>query len=186
MSNFCCIIFTRTNVPGVLGCSSSSILKLGRFAYYAIPLISPLCPHSQTSIAFGVPAPKPLRLLGQHRNRNRTTAMMSPDNPVLSDIYATATTGAVALSMLRFWKETAKRGVFDQKLNRKLVHVSIGLGFMLCWPLFSSGRRGAVLAGLIPGLNIIHVLPVGLGLWKDEAAVKSMSRYGDYRSFWVY
>ncbi|KAL9261858.1 putative phytol kinase 3, chloroplastic [Drosera capensis] len=79
------------------------------------------------------------------------------------------------------WKETAKRGIFDQKLNRKLVHVSIGLVFMLCWPLFSSGYRGAVLAGLIPGVNIIHMLLLGLGLLKDEATVKSMSRYGDYR-----
>ncbi|KAL4558388.1 hypothetical protein LXL04_036587 [Taraxacum kok-saghyz] len=127
--------------------------------------------------------------------------------------------GCFALSILRIYEETARRGVFDQvcalqflstclicyvvnvltilnvlnlfifknrfsliqKLNRKLVHTTIGLAFMLCWPLFSSGNQGAVLAALIPGVNIVKVLLIGLGIWKDEAAVKSMSRYGDYR-----
>lgn len=61
------------------------------------------------------------------------------------------------------------------------MHVSVGLVFMLCWPLFSSGHQGAVIASLIPGLNIIKMLLIGLGIWKDEATVKSMSRFGDYR-----
>ncbi|XP_059626443.1 probable phytol kinase 3, chloroplastic [Cornus florida] len=110
-----------------------------------------------------------------------TTASMFAGNTVARDICATAFSGGVALSVLRFWEETAKRGLLDQKLNRKLVHISIGLIFMLCWPLFSSGRQGAVLAALIPGINIIKMLLLGLGIWKDEATVKSMSRFGDYR-----
>lgn len=80
---------------------------------------------------------------------------------------------------------------------------------MLCWPLFryshvhsivdvipksgfislmilfliapSSGHRGAILASLVPGINIFRVLLVGLDIWKHEATVKSMSRYGDSR-----
>ncbi|GMN23648.1 hypothetical protein TIFTF001_000193 [Ficus carica] len=52
---------------------------------------------------------------------------------------------------------------------------------MLCWPLFSSGFRGALLAASVPGVNIIRMLLLGLGIWKDEATVKSMSRFGDYR-----
>lgn len=106
---------------------------------------------------------------------------MWPHNPVVSDVCATAVSGAAAISMLRLWQETAKRGVFDPKLNRKLVHVSIGLVFMLCWPLFSSGHRGAILASLIPGVNIIRMLLLGFGIYKDEGTVKSMSRFGDYR-----
>lgn len=104
-------------------------------------------------------------------------------------------------------------------MNRKLVHISVGLVFMLCWPLFryilhdirgfcfsyfvifsssillfntclpcnlyannfSSGRQGAFLAALVPGVNIIRMLLLGLGIWKDEATIKSMSRFGDYR-----
>ncbi|XP_076943907.1 putative phytol kinase 3, chloroplastic [Bidens hawaiensis] len=68
-----------------------------------------------------------------------------------------------------------------QKLNRKLLHITFGLGFMLCWPLFSSGIQGAALAALVPGVNIIKVLLIGLGTAKDEATVKSMSRFGDFR-----
>ncbi|XVF68473.1 hypothetical protein PTKIN_Ptkin11bG0005600 [Pterospermum kingtungense] len=118
------------------------------------------------------------------RRRNPSTpaaAMTFPQNPVISDICATVFSGGVALSVLRVWQETAKRQLFDQKLNRKLVHISIGLVFMLCWPLFSSGYRGALLAAITPGVNIIRMLLIGSGIWKDEATVKSMSRYGDYR-----
>ncbi|XWS71878.1 hypothetical protein CRYUN_Cryun03dG0175600 [Craigia yunnanensis] len=75
--------------------------------------------------------------------------------------------------MLRCYKYT--------KLNRKLVHISIGLVFMLCWPLFSSGYGGAIFAAITSGINIIRMLAIGSGIWKDEATMKSMSRYGDYR-----
>ncbi|XP_027336336.1 probable phytol kinase 3, chloroplastic [Abrus precatorius] len=102
-------------------------------------------------------------------------------DPLVSDIYATALSVVVALSSLRLWQETAKRGLFDQKLNRKLVHITIGLLFMLCWPLFSTDNRASFFAALIPGVNIIRMLVTGLGIWKDEATVKSMSRFGDYR-----
>ncbi|XP_022752919.1 probable phytol kinase 3, chloroplastic [Durio zibethinus] len=121
---------------------------------------------------------------GKFHRRNPSppaAAMIFPQNPVLSDICATVFSGFVALSVLRVWAETAKRRLFDQKLNRKLVHISIGLVFMLCWPLFSSGHRGAILAAITPGINIIRMLLIGSGIWKDEATVKSMSRYGDYR-----
>ncbi|KAL8146045.1 hypothetical protein AgCh_003977 [Apium graveolens] len=104
---------------------------------------------------------------------------MFTDNAFVGDLCATVITGAVASSVLRLWEETAKRGIFDQKVNRKLVHISFGLVFMLCWPI--SGQQGALFAALIPGLNIIKMLLMGLGIWKDEATVKSMSRYGDYR-----
>jgi len=45
----------------------------------------------------------------------------------------------------------------------------------------SSGHRGALLAALIPGVNIIRMLLLGSGIWKDEATVKSMTRFGDRR-----
>ncbi|KAK3020091.1 hypothetical protein RJ639_003715 [Escallonia herrerae] len=113
--------------------------------------------------------------------KSAAAVSMFAENPVAGDILATSLSGVIALSILRFWEETAKRGLVDQKLNRKLVHVSIGLVFMLCWPLFSSDHRGALLAASIPGINIIKMLLLGLGIWKDDATVKSMSRFGDYR-----
>ncbi|KAJ8550790.1 hypothetical protein K7X08_000160 [Anisodus acutangulus] len=119
--------------------------------------------------------------LKTRRLQSRIKAVMFSGNPVIGDLIATALSGGIALSMLRLWEETAKRRVFDQKTNRKLVHISIGLVFMLCWPMFSSGHQGAILAALIPGLNIIKMLLLGLGIWKDDATVKSMSRFGDHR-----
>ncbi|KAK1320150.1 hypothetical protein QJS10_CPA03g01161 [Acorus calamus] len=101
--------------------------------------------------------------------------------PVAHDSVVAVFTAGVALSLLRFWAEMAKRGVFEQKLNRKLVHISIGLVFMLFWPMFSSGSQAPFLAALAPGINIIRMALLGLGILRDEAAVKSISRQGDYR-----
>ncbi|PON85908.1 putative phytol kinase [Trema orientale] len=135
-------------------------------------------PASALGSSLAATRPLPLR---PRRSLRSASATMFTQNPVVSDILASALTGCIALSCLRFWNETAKRGLFDQKLNRKLVHISVGLVFMLCWPLFSPGSRGALLAASVPGVNIIKMLLLGLGIWKDEATVKSMSRFGDYR-----
>jgi hypothetical protein len=46
---------------------------------------------------------------------------------------------------------------------------------------YSSGTYAPFLAALAPGVNIIRMLLLGLGLVKNEAMVKSMSRSGDHR-----
>ncbi|KAI3806622.1 hypothetical protein L1987_22533 [Smallanthus sonchifolius] len=107
--------------------------------------------------------------------------MFFPESPLAGDLLALTLSTCYAFSLLRFFEETAKRGVFEQKLNRKLLHITFGLGFMLFWPLFSSGIQGAVIAAIIPGVNVVKVLLIGLGIVKDEATVKSMTRFGDYR-----
>ncbi|KAG4920549.1 hypothetical protein JHK82_049504 [Glycine max] len=84
-------------------------------------------------------------------------------DPLVSDVYATAISGVVALSFLRLFQETAKRDLFDQ----------VGLNVTETWASF--------FAALIPGINIFRMLVIGLGILKDEATVKSMSRFGDYR-----
>ncbi|XP_039027921.1 probable phytol kinase 3, chloroplastic isoform X2 [Hibiscus syriacus] len=98
-------------------------------------------------------------------------AMIFPQYPVFSDACATVVSGFIALSVLRVWQETAKGGLFDQMLPDEIVNT------YRC----SSGYRGAILAAVTPGINIIRMFLVGSGIWKDEATVKSMSRYGDYR-----
>ena len=50
----------------------------------------------------------------------------------------------------------------------------------------SSGWCAPFLAALAPGVNIIRMLLLGLGLMKNEAMVKSMSRSGDYRFTCIY
>ncbi|KAL2332995.1 hypothetical protein Fmac_014208 [Flemingia macrophylla] len=136
--------------------------------HFPSPFISKPKPTSSSSSSFSSASTPPRSMMLHH-------------DPLVSDVYATAISGVVAFSTLRLWEETAKRGLFDQKLNRKLVHISIGLLFILCWPLFSADNRAPFFAALIPGVNIIKMLVIGLGIWKDEATVKSMSRFGDYR-----
>ncbi|XP_010412644.1 PREDICTED: farnesol kinase, chloroplastic-like [Camelina sativa] len=113
----------------------------------------------------------------------RQPAVMFPKNTVLSDISACGIFGIITFSCLSFWGEIGKRGgIFDQKLIRKLVHINIGLVFLLCWrPLFSSGIQGALFASIVPGLNILRMLLLGLGVYHDEGTIKSMSRHGDRR-----
>ncbi|XP_078181590.1 phosphatidate cytidylyltransferase family protein isoform X2 [Carex rostrata] len=108
-------------------------------------------------------------------------AAVLPESTLLHDIGVSALASGVALGLLRFWEELAKRGVFEQKLNRKLVHISVGLVFLLFWPFFSPWRYAPFLAALAPGINAVRMLLLGLGLCKNDAMVKSMSRFGNYR-----
>ncbi|KAL2455579.1 putative phytol kinase 2 [Abeliophyllum distichum] len=158
---------------------SNSIFKSGSSLFFSNSAPPPYSSYFLNRFKFGQ------QLEGKPRTRLRrqltSSVAMFSENPVISDFIATALSGGIALSLLRLWEETAKRGLFDQKLNRKLVHVTIGLAFMLCWPMFSSGRQGAAIAALIPSVNIIRMLLLGLGIWKHDATVKSMSRFGDHR-----
>ncbi|KAK4760366.1 hypothetical protein SAY87_005259 [Trapa incisa] len=167
-------------------CTSSTLLLSGstgsRFHFSSAPPPPPSAARSDSYDPFllGLPSLS-ISSAKFRRNLSSPKAAMLSGSPLVSDMCATVLSGGIALSLLQFFNETAKRGLFDQKLNRKLVHVSVGLVFMLCWPMFSHGHQGAFLAALIPGVNIIHMLIVGLGIIKDEATVKSMSRFGDYR-----
>lgn len=48
------------------------------------------------------------------RNLSSPAAVMLPGNSVVSDICAAVLSGGIALSLLRVFEETAKRGLFDQ------------------------------------------------------------------------
>uniref|UniRef100_A0A0E0JQK9 Uncharacterized protein n=1 Tax=Oryza punctata TaxID=4537 RepID=A0A0E0JQK9_ORYPU len=143
------------------------------------PLLSP--PTAASSCSFDLPRPRRLVTDG-NRRKGRMAAAIPPEAGGLAhDLGSAAVTAGVALALLRFFEELAKRGVFEQKLNRKLVHITIGMVFLLFWPLFSSGSYAPFLAAVAPGINIIRMLLLGLGVMKNEAMVKSMSRSGDPR-----
>ncbi|KAG7613467.1 hypothetical protein ISN44_As05g053800 [Arabidopsis suecica] len=168
--------------------STTTKLSVLCCSFISSPLVD-----SPPSLAFFSPIPRFLtvRIATSFRSSSRfpatkirkssLAAVMFPENSVLSDVCAFGVTSIVAFSCLGFWGEIGKRGIFDQKLIRKLVHINIGLVFMLCWPLFSSGIQGALFASLVPGLNIVRMLLLGLGVYHDEGTIKSMSRHGDRR-----
>eukprot|EP00249_Psilotum_nudum_P013958 c24596_g1_i4 orf=460-780(-) len=72
-------------------------------------------------------------------NLSRTANLPAmPEIEVLQDVMACIISLSIAMGTFKLFDELARRDVFQKEVNRKLVHISIGLLFMLCWPLFSS------------------------------------------------
>jgi phytol kinase len=98
-------------------------------------------------------------------------------NPFLALII----TFAVALVELRLLDFFAHRGWIESRLSRKLIHILTGPLFLLCWLLFPDLWYSRWLAALVPFAITVQFALIGLGIMKDEASVKAMSRSGDRR-----
>lgn len=99
----------------------------------------------------------------------------------VQDILATVITLVAAVAWLRVIDALAARGVIEQKLSRKIIHIGTGPLFVLCWILFSDADTARFLAALVPLLITAQFLLVGLGILKDDAAVQAMTRHGNPR-----
>jgi len=97
------------------------------------------------------------------------------------NIIAAIITLSLSLIWLRLMDALAHRGVIDQKLSRKIIHIGTGPLFVLCWLLFNDEPSARYLAALVPLLITVQFILVGLGVIKDEAAVKAMTRHGEPR-----
>jgi phytol kinase len=75
----------------------------------------------------------------------------------------------------------AHRGWMDSRLSRKVIHIGTGPLFVLCWFLFQETPDARWLAALVPFAVTVQFALIGLGVIKDEASVKAMSRTGDPR-----
>jgi phytol kinase len=75
----------------------------------------------------------------------------------------------------------AHRGWIESRLSRKIIHIGTGPIFVLCWLIFPDIWYSRWLATLVPLLITAQFALVGLGVMKDEASVKAMSRTGDRR-----
>ena len=98
-------------------------------------------------------------------------------NPFL----ALVLTLAIALAWLRLMDFFAHRGWIESRLSRKIIHIGTGPIFVLCWLMFPQVWYARWLAALVPFLITIQFALIGLGVVKDEASVKAMSRTGDRR-----
>lgn len=88
-------------------------------------------------------------------------------------------TFAIALVWLRLNDFAAQRGWIGAALSRKMIHIGTGPIFVLCWLLFPDRPESRFLAALIPLAITLQFFLVGVGIWKDEAAVAAMSRSGN-------
>jgi phytol kinase len=102
-------------------------------------------------------------------------------NKVIQDIVATVVTLAVALGYLRSMDALAQRGFIEQRLSRKIIHIGTGPLFLLCWNLFSAQPWARWCAALVPAAITVQFFLVGVGVMKDEAAVKAMTRHNEPR-----
>ena len=99
----------------------------------------------------------------------------------MTPILATTLTFVIALSFLRLMDFFAHRGWIESRLSRKLIHIGTGPIFVLCWLMFPDVPVSRWLAALVPFAITVQFALVGLGIMKDEASVKAMSRTGDRR-----
>jgi phytol kinase len=98
-------------------------------------------------------------------------------NPYL----ATLLTFFIAIFFLRLMDYVAQRGWIESKLSRKFIHIGTGPIFVLCWLMYPDVPISRWLAALVPLLITAQFALVGMGILKDEAAVKAMTRTGDRR-----
>ena len=102
-------------------------------------------------------------------------------NTFTQDVVATVITFAVALTWLRAMDALAHRGLIEQRLSRKIIHIGTGPIFVLCWNLFSEAPLAPYMAALVPLSITAQFFLVGIGVMKDPAAVQAMTRHGDPR-----
>jgi phytol kinase len=99
----------------------------------------------------------------------------------MNNIIATILTFAAALGWLRLMDFAAHQGWVESRLSRKIIHIGTGPIFVLCWLMFKDTPEARWLAALVPFAVTVQFALIGLGLIKDEASVKAMSRTGDRR-----
>jgi len=98
-----------------------------------------------------------------------------------NNIIALIITFFVALTWLRINDFAAHRGWIESHLSRKIIHAGTGPFFVVCWLLFNNNPSNRFLAALVPLAFTLQFLLIGIGVIKDEASVKAMSRSGDRR-----
>lgn len=99
----------------------------------------------------------------------------------MNNFIAMLLTFAAAIGWLRLMDFFAHQGWIESRLSRKIIHITTGPIFVLCWLMFSDGREARWLAAAIPFLITVQFALIGLGILKDEASVRAMSRSGDRR-----
>ena len=96
-----------------------------------------------------------------------------------NNLIALILTFALSLVWLRINDYAAHRGWISSRLSRKIIHIGTGPIYVLCWLLFNDAPSARYLAALVPFSITVQFALVGLGVIKDEAAVKALSRTGD-------
>lgn len=142
------------------------------------------------SLEASFPAKKHVTIENTHASDHHVGAHVGVDGsgsgsrelpPLQHDVGVTVLVLVGGWAWVRLFDFLTKQKLLEQKLSRKLVHITSGLLFAACWPFYSSFPWAQYLAALVPVSNGIRLLVYGLGFLKDEGLVKSVSREGDPR-----
>lgn len=102
-------------------------------------------------------------------------------NSYWQDTVAFGLTLGLCLVWLRLVDALAQRGLLEQRLSRKIIHIGAGPLFVACWNLFSSAAYARYVVALVPLAITLQFGLVGLGVLPDAAAVKALTRTGNPR-----
>lgn len=95
------------------------------------------------------------------------------------DLLCGVAAAVCSIAWVKIFDRLKRAGVLEQKLSRKLVHITTGPIFVLTWLFFSDAPYARFIAAAVPCLNGIRLLAVGSGLISNPGLVNSMSRSGD-------
>jgi len=84
-----------------------------------------------------------------------------------------------SLVWIKGFRLLATRGVIQQKLSRKLIHITSAPIFLLSWTLFSQEASARFVAAMVPALQIFRLVLAGTGVSRSSEMVGSISRSGD-------
>ena len=82
---------------------------------------------------------------------------------------------AISIVWLRLMDFAAQRGWIESRLSRKIIHITTGPVFVLCWFLFRDTPDARWWAAAIPFLITLQFALIGTGILKDEASVQAMN-----------
>ncbi|MHA1520157.1 MAG: diacylglycerol/polyprenol kinase family protein [Promethearchaeota archaeon] len=97
----------------------------------------------------------------------------------LHDIGATILTLVVLLGVVEINGKIQKSGKLPTYVTRKIIHILAGPIFFLAWFFYTGTPASRYIAAVVPLLFVVQFAGIGLGIMKDEAFVRSMSRSGD-------
>jgi phytol kinase len=98
-----------------------------------------------------------------------------------NNLIALALTVLIAVVWLRLNDFLAYRGWISSTLSRKIIYISTGFIFVLCWLLFKETAAAPFIAAVVPLVITAQFALEGTGVIKDPSAVAALSRTGDRR-----
>jgi hypothetical protein len=99
----------------------------------------------------------------------------------LNSYLAALFTFIIILVFLRFMYFLTQRGAMDSAVSGGFIYLGTGTLYLLCWLMYPDVQNGRWLAALVPLVAIIYFALIGMGVVKDNAAVKAMTRTGNPR-----